>query len=136
MHFLLKNYEKSERKRKVNPKKLYIIDTGYPTALGYEFSISRAMENVVFIELLRRGYNEIYYWRGKKEVDFVVCKNFTPITLIQVTYASDRIEEREIEGLLEAKNSLKVDNSAILTWDYEGEVKGIRALPLWKWLLE
>ncbi|MBB5255233.1 hypothetical protein [Sulfurisphaera ohwakuensis] len=49
---------------------------------------------------------------------------------------SDRIEEREIEGLLEAKNSLKVDNSVILTWDYEGEVKGIRALPLWKWLLE
>lgn len=66
--FLIEEFEKSKRKRKVNPKKLYIIVTGYFTALGYEFSVSRAMENVVFIELLRRGYNEIYYWRGKKKL--------------------------------------------------------------------
>jgi predicted AAA+ superfamily ATPase len=133
--FLVEEFERSERKRKVNPKKLYIIDTGYPIALGYEFSISKAMENVSFTELLRRGYKEIYYWRGKREVDFIVAKNFTPLNLIQVTYAKDKIEEREIEGILEAKNQLRVDNSIILTWDYKGEVKGIKALPLWKWLL-
>ena len=130
--FLVEEFEKSESKRRVNPKKLYIIDTGYSTALGYEFSISRAMENAVFIELLRRGYKEIYYWKGKREVDFVISKNFTPITLIQVTYATDKIEERETE----AKTELKVNNSLIITWDYEGEINGIKALPLWKWLLE
>ncbi|BCU71230.1 ATP-binding protein [Stygiolobus caldivivus] len=133
--YFVEEFDKSESKRKVNPKKLYVVDTGYSTALGYEFSISRAMENAVFIELLRRGYKEVYYWKGKREVDFVVSKNFTPITLIQVTYATDKVEERETEGILEAKSRLKVDSSLIITWDYEGEVKGIKALPLWKWLL-
>ncbi|MFP3202897.1 MAG: hypothetical protein RXR43_11910 [Sulfolobus sp.] len=50
-------------------------------------------------------------------------------------YVTDRVEEREVEGLIGAKSALKVDNVIILTWDYEGEVKGFKALPLWKWLL-
>lgn len=133
--FLVEEFEKSESKRKANPKKLYVIDTGYSTALGYEFSISRAMENAVFIELLRRGHKEVYYWKGNREVDFVVSRNFSPVALIQVTYADDGVEEREIEGIMEARRELKTENSLILTWDYEGEIKGIRALPLWKWLL-
>jgi len=133
--FLVEEFERSESKRRANPKKVYIIDTGYPTALGYEFSISRAMENAVYIELLRRGFKEVFYWKGKKEVDFVVSEKFEPKSLIQVTYASDRVEEREVEGLMEARSALKVDDALILTWDYEGEVKGFKALPLWKWLL-
>jgi len=133
--FLVEEFEKSESKRRANPKKVYIIDTGYPTALGYEFSISRAMENAVYMELMRRGIKEVFYWRGKREVDFVVSKNFEPESLIQVTYATDRVEEREIEALMEAKSVLKVDDALIITWDYEGEVRGFKALPLWKWLL-
>lgn len=133
--FFVEEFEKSESKRKANPKKVYIIDTGYSTALGFEFSLSRAMENAVYIELMRRGYKEVFYWKGKREVDFVVSKNFEPKSLIQVTYATDRIEDREVEGLIEAKNALKVDDAVILTWDYEGEVQGIKILPLWKWLL-
>jgi len=133
--FLVEEFEKSESKRKANPKKVYITDTGYPTALGLEFSISRAMENTVYIELRRRGYKEVFYWKGKREVDFVVSKNFEPKSLIQVTYATDKIEDREIEGLIEAKDALKVDEALILTWDYEGQVNGFKAVPLWKWLL-
>ncbi|AOL17856.1 AAA family ATPase [Sulfolobus sp. A20] len=133
--FFVEEFEKSERKRKANLKKLYIIDTGYPTALGYEFSISNAMENLVYIELLRRGYREVFYWRGKRDVDFVVAKNFNPITLIQVTYATDKVEDREVEAIIEAKSELKVDNATIITWDYEDEIKGIKAIPMWKWLL-
>lgn len=133
--FLVEEFEKSERKRRANPKKLYIIDTGYSTALGYEFSISNAMENAVYIGLLRRGFKEVFYWKRKREVDFVVAKNFSPIVLIQVTYASDKVEDREIEAIMEAKSELRVDNAVILTWDYEDEIKGIKAMPLWKWLL-
>ncbi|MCY0859656.1 MAG: DUF4143 domain-containing protein, partial [Sulfolobaceae archaeon] len=106
--FLVEEFEKSERKRKANPKKLYIIDTGYPTALGYKFSISSAMENAVYIELLRRGFKEVFYWKRKREVDFVIAKNFSPIALIQVIYASDKVEEREAEAIIEAKSELKV----------------------------
>lgn len=65
----------------------------------------------------------------------MVSKNFEPKSLIQVTYATDKIEDREIEGLIEAKDALKVDEALILTWDYEGRVNGFKAVPLWKWLL-
>ena len=41
--FLVEEFEKSESKRKANPKKVYITDTGYPTALSLEFSMSRSM---------------------------------------------------------------------------------------------
>ncbi len=130
-YFFVEEFEKSERKRKVNPKKLYLTDTGYATALGFESSISHAMENSVYLELRRRGFKdqEVFYW--KREMDFVVAKNFNPLTLIQVTYASDRMEEREVEGILEAKSQLKVD-AVVMTWDFSGEVNGVRAVPLWK----
>ena len=134
--FTVEVFEKSERKRKVNPKKVYIIDIGYSAVLGYEFSISRAMENAVFLELLRRGYKEIFYWKGEKEVDFVISSNFKPNALIQVTYATDKPSEREIEGIIEAKEQLKTEENLIITWDYEGEIEGIKAVPLWKWLLK
>ncbi|MCI2415723.1 MAG: DUF4143 domain-containing protein [Candidatus Aramenus sp.] len=136
--FPVEEFKKSERKRKANPKKLYLIDVGYVTALGFESSISHAMENSVYLELRRRGFKdqEVFYWKGKREIDFVVAKNFNPTTLIQVTYATDRVEERKVEGILEAKSQLKVDDALIITWDYSGEVKGVRAVPLWKWLLE
>jgi hypothetical protein len=52
-----------------------------------------------------------------------------------VTYATDKIEEREIEGLKEASSSLKAEEGIIITWNYEGKVNGFKAIPLWKWLL-
>jgi len=66
---MLKYLTKVKLKGKINPKKVYIIDTGYSTALGYEFSLSKAMENAVYLELVRRNYGNIYYWKeyGKSE---------------------------------------------------------------------
>ena len=51
----MRSFRKARGGEKQTPKKLYIIDTEYPTALGYEFSISRAMENAAYLELLRRS---------------------------------------------------------------------------------
>lgn len=138
--FMVEIFQKSERKRKMYPKKLYIIDTGYPTALGYEFSISKAMENAVYLELLRRGTGEIHYWReyGKSdgiEVDFVLSRNFETEELIQVTYAEDTVKEREVKALKKAQKELKPKKATILTWNYRGKVDDIEAVPLWYWLL-
>ncbi|MEM2978270.1 MAG: ATP-binding protein [Candidatus Hadarchaeales archaeon] len=138
--FTVEQFRKSERERKMNPKKLYIVDTGYPTALGYEFSVSRAMENAVYLELLRRGKGEVYYWKeyGKStgaEVDFVVSRDFRAEELIQVTYGEEEIREREVRALEKAKEELEPEKLRILTWDYRGEIEGMEAVPLWYWLL-
>jgi predicted AAA+ superfamily ATPase len=138
--FYVEIFNKSEIKRRVNPKKVYIIDTGYPTAMGYEFSISKAMENVVYLELVRRNYGDIYYWKeyGRsegKEIDFVIAKNFQVEEIIQVTYATDYVEEREINAIKKAKKELNPKKITIITWDYERKEDEINYVPLWKWLL-
>ena len=119
------------------------MDTGYPAALGYDFSVGRAMENAVFLELTRRRRGEIYYWReyGRStglEVDFVVSRNFEPLELIQVTYASSEAEldGREVRSLRKAMESLGVERGTVITWDLEREDGDVSFVPLWKWLLE
>jgi predicted AAA+ superfamily ATPase len=66
----------------------------------------------------------------------VVSDNFRARELIQVTYAKDRIEEREIRALKKASAELNPERMTIITWNHRGEMEGVRAIPLWYWLLE
>jgi len=132
--FEVEVFERSETKRKVNPRKVYIVDTGYPYALGYD-SVSKAMENAVYLQLRREG-KEVYYWRSEDaEVDFVVTEKMEPRELIQVTYAEDKVEEREVKALRRAEREINAERSTIITWSYHGRVNGYQAVPLWYWLL-
>ncbi len=129
------------------PKKLYLIDTGLISAKSFQFSqdIGKKMENMVFLEILRRGKklnNELFYYktRNQKEVDFVLREGIKNSELIQVSYELNyEIEKREISALNEASDELKCDNLNIITWDIEKEEKykskKIKFIPLWKWLI-
>jgi predicted AAA+ superfamily ATPase len=72
----------SEAKRQRNNKKYYAIDTGLRRAVSTRLGRDEGkdFENFVFLSLRRRT-KEIYYWRGKGEVDFVVKtkQGYTPI---------------------------------------------------------
>ena len=126
---------------------MYIADTGTSIPLGFSGDIGKRMENVVFLELLRRSNKkplmEIFYWKDyqQREVDFVIKEGLKVKQLIQVSYASDRneINEREIKSLLKASELLNCKNLLCITWDYEDveKIKGkkIKFVPLWKWLL-
>lgn len=105
------------------------------------------MENVVFLDLLRKKYlsaipMEIYYYKDafQHEVDFVIKEGLKIKQLIQVPYASakDEIEQRELRSLLKASELLKCKNLFVITWDYEEEEefrgKKIKFMPLWRWL--
>lgn len=54
-------------------KKVYCIDNGLRNAVSFRFSKDegKLAENLVFIELLRSGHIP-YYWKGEREVDFVI----------------------------------------------------------------
>jgi len=126
------------------PRKVYGIDLGLIKAVSSEFSpnTGRAMENIVFLELKRRG-KEIYYYTSAndKEVDFVIKQGLKPSQLIQVCFNLENKDtvKREIDGLLRASQELKCGNLLVITWDEEKEekIKGktIKFIPLWKWLL-
>lgn len=131
----------SPQKRIMNPKKIYLLDTGF-SALATEFSENKGklLENAVALELLRRQV-EIFYYRNRRECDFLVQEGRRPTGAIQVCWElNDRNRERELEGLLEATKTFKLKEGILLTYNQEENVffKGreFQTVPAWKWLLQ
>jgi uncharacterized protein len=83
----------SERKRADYNKKYYPIDTALRqiavTKTGQDNG--KRLECATFVAL-RRIYGEVFYWRGKGEVDFVVQHSDGELQPIQVSF--DGIQER------------------------------------------
>ncbi|MDD3092324.1 MAG: ATP-binding protein [Methanoregulaceae archaeon] len=118
-------------------RKIYCIDNGLRNAVSFRFSEDegKLAENLVFVELLRSGTTP-FYWKKKKEVDFVVKGPDNLLTAINVSY-TDAIHEREKEGLREFAGEYgeMEKELIILTKDLEQTDDNITLIPLWKWLL-
>ena len=118
-------------------RKIYCIDNGLRNAVPFRFSEDegKLAENLVFVELLRSGATP-FYWKKKKEVDFVVKGPDNLLTAINVSY-TDAIHEREKEGLREFAGEYgeMEKELIILTKDLEQTDDNITLIPLWKWLL-
>jgi predicted AAA+ superfamily ATPase len=115
--------------------KCYSTDTGLRNTVSFKFSddLGKLSENIVLIELKRRG-KEVYFWKEKREVDFIVRQD-SNLTAINVTF-TDEIAPREKEGLLEFKEKYKNVHLVIITKELEQtDADGIQYIPLWKWLL-
>ncbi len=138
--YFLPLFSYSLRKQTINPRKVYCIDNGLRNAVSFTFSKDegRLAENLVFLELMRRE-KEVYYWKNRGEVDFVLKEKEGSLTAINVSY-TDRIEERETRALDEFSGSEEfggqVKEMILLTKDTEKTENGIRYIPLWKWMLD
>lgn len=87
-----------------NPKKIYCIDTYFAKANSLSFSKdqSQLLENPAYL-LLRKANRKSYYFRERKECDFVVFEDKSYKWLIQVTEKVHvNNQQRELNGLLEA----------------------------------
>ncbi|MFO7614727.1 MAG: ATP-binding protein, partial [Bacteroidales bacterium] len=122
--FTINKFDFSDRKQLQNPRKIYFIDNALIRKLGFIFSEEkgRFLENLVFIELMRRGH-EVYYFKGKGECDFLVRDGMHITGAMQVchTFGNEETFDREIKGLLEAMAAHNLDNGLILTDDKEEE---------------
>lgn len=142
--FFLEMYSESLRKRQVNPRKFYVIDQGLHNYLTLSFSQNRGriLENIVFLELRRRGYPTWYYKsKSGQEVDFFLDKSGERM-LIQVCRELSRLEtfDREKRALLSGMKALGLTSGLILTQDEKKEEKindySLKIMPVWEWLLE
>ncbi len=138
--FVNEKFSYSPRRRIMNPKKIYLSDSGF-AAVGRPFTENRGriLENVVATDLIRREA-ELYYFKGRHECDFVVKKDRRITHAIQVCWElNERTEKREFDGLIEACRVLNLTAGSILTYSQEEERQrnGLRIsiLPVWKWLL-
>ncbi|MHB1274616.1 MAG: ATP-binding protein [Candidatus Humimicrobiaceae bacterium] len=146
--FVLNRFSFKMKEQIKTPKKTYLIDSGFCSQVPQRFSqdSGRIMENLVFVEILRRGYKQdrdVFFYKTKnnKEVDFLLKKGIEIEQLLQVCYRMDDIKtkDRECKALIEAGKDLNCSNLLVITWDKEAEEimhgKKIKFVPLWKWLL-
>ena len=114
--------------QKANPYKVYAIDPGLYNAVSFRFSenMGRLFENVVYLSL-RRNHNDIFYWKGKGEVDFLVRKGTRVDKLINVCWdLNENNKKRELSGLQEAMDKFDVADAEIVVggYDEQAEFKG------------
>ena len=82
-------------------EKYFLVDHSfYQSKYGDIENIGSILENIVYIELLRRGYDVKIGFINENEIDFVCIKNKEKI-YIQVAYllANDKIIDREFSAL-------------------------------------
>jgi len=141
--FLLSKFDYSIKKQISNPKKIYFIDNALAKNTSFRFSEDRGrfLENIVFIELKRRGH-ELFYHKVKKECDFIIREKSRITQAIQVTTSLDdhKTKERETAGLLEAMDTHDLKEGLILTenekYDIDAGDRMIKVLPVYEWLLK
>ncbi len=119
-------------------EKYYLVDTGLRNALlGMELTIDagQLLENVVYLELLRRDYA---VWIGKidnREVDFVVCgkDGYTKYIQVSQTVMDPITLARELAPF----NHIDDHNEKILlTMDWQtGSHNGVKQINVIDWLL-
>ncbi|MCP4757526.1 MAG: ATP-binding protein [Proteobacteria bacterium] len=141
--FFVEMYSASERKRRMNPRKFYLIDPALHNYLTLRFSQNkgRLLENLVFLELRRSG-KTIHYYKTKAghEVDFVVSNENSQPTLIQVCYDLQEIAtaNREKRALQAAMRELNIQTGTILTNESKDRIDEnggiIEILPVREWL--
>ena len=118
-------------------EKFYLSDVSLRySALGYAVdSIASSLENIVYLELKRRGY-DVYIGKIKdKEIDFVATKQNEKI-YVQVTQEikSEKTQKREYEQLLEIRDNYP--KYVVMADDFAGgNYEGIKTMNIVDFLL-
>ena len=119
-------------------KKYYIVDPGIRNYILPKqfYDLGFTIENIVYLELLRRRYNVNIGRSGRTEVDFIAKKNDV-YTYIQVTASlvDENTFNREMRPLKEIEDNYE---KIILTLDRYtlGNYEGIKVINIIDWLLE
>lgn len=92
-----KRYDLKGKKLLTTNEKYFVNDQGLrATKFNNEKDIEKILENIVFFELLRRGYEVTVGNIGDREIDFIALKNTKKI-YVQVAYLMETSKTRDRE---------------------------------------
>lgn len=130
-------YDLQGKKILKTQEKFYLADVSLRySELGYTVdSVASSLENIVYLELKRRGYN-VYIGKTKdKEIDFVATKQNEKI-YVQMTQEikSEKTQKREYEQLLEIRDNYP--KYVVMANDFAGgNYEGIKTMNIVDFLL-
>lgn len=130
-------YDLQEKNILKTQEKFYLADVSLRySELGYTVdSVASSLENIVYLELKRRGY-DVYIGKIKdKEIDFVATKQNEKI-YVQVTQEikSEKTQKREYEQLLEIRDNYP--KYVVMADDFAGgNYEGIKTMNIVDFLL-
>lgn len=132
----IRNFSFSQKETKRSEHKCYCIDNGLMQANTQRFTPDSGhfFENLVFNELVNKGYTHISFDNGKGECDFIASKE-EAIHAFQVCYElTDTNRLRELEGFNMPHMAIK--SKTLITLNQKEQVDDIRVVPIWEWALE
>ncbi len=138
-------HSRSERTRRVNPRKVYVIDTGLANAFLHrpQSDQGRLLENFVFMELRRKGLAIEYYRTANGlEVDFLATDHRDVQTLYQVSLElrDEQTRKREVRALITAMQETGIKAAKIVSLDTREQIETdagvIDVVPAWLWALQ
>lgn len=145
LFYYLPRFNNKLKLMKKAAQKIYVVDNGFiqSSALNLSENLGRLLENLVFVELVRRGYETgktLFYYRSRndKEIDFVTRTGNKVEQLIQVCYdlSSPKTANREVDALIDCAEELHCDNLIIVTYNEHRimEVRGfnIKVIPFYQ----
>jgi predicted AAA+ superfamily ATPase len=134
LFYKVKRYDIRGKEHLANQAKYYTVDLGFVLSQIKKVGTNRGgrVENLVFLELKRRGYDVFVGKYDTKEIDFVAMKP-DEIMYLQVTEQLPESNTRETDNLLHLPTGHKkvlITNS----WNDVGEHEGIPIIHLYDFL--
>lgn len=130
------NSQYNPRRFRLNDEKYYLVDHGFYNYVNHfwNFSIEEIIRNIIYVELVRRGFKVSFTEDREKYVDFI-CHTYDKTIYVQFDYLfiNEDILKKEIEYL--NYHAGDREKYIITTGDYDLSEYGVRHLNIIDFLL-